>query len=189
MSFRAFIAVDVGPMPKLLELSDMLRATRADLKLVEPENIHITLKFLGDTDEGLVDRIESAMVDCSDGIAPFEISLENIGAFPNLNYMRVVWVGIEGAEPLVQMASCLNSAMKELKFKSDKKGFKPHLTVARVRSPRNKDELKRTIEAHSEDDFGTIPVERLVLKKSVLSPAGPTYSDIIEVKLKASSNI
>ena len=125
MSFRAFIAVDVGPLPRLLELSDMLGATKADLKLVEPENIHITLKFLGDTDEGLVDQIEESMAACSEGIAPFEISLENIGAFPNLNYMRVVWVGIEGAEPLEQMASCLNTAMKQLKFKSDKRVSSP----------------------------------------------------------------
>lgn len=187
MSFRAFIAVDVGPLPNLLALSEQLGATRADIKLVEPENIHITLKFLGECEEELVDRIEKCMRDCSLEIAPFEIKLENIGAFPNLNYMKVVWVGIAGAEPLITMASCLNKAMKDLGFKTDKKGFKPHLTLARVRSPRNKNKLRDVIEARSEDEFGSVYVDRLFLKKSVLSSSGPTYSDVRVVELNVVS--
>lgn len=183
MKFRAFIAVDVGPLPALLELADRLRATKADIKLVEPENIHVTLKFLGDTDEDLVEDIHRHMADCVRDIEPFTLRLENMGAFPGMNYMRVVWVGMEGAEPLVQMAKALNAALKPLGFRSDKKGFKPHLTIARVRSPRNKNDLQQAIEVHHENSFGEVQVDRIVLKKSVLSPQGPTYYDVREAPL------
>jgi 2'-5' RNA ligase len=184
MKFRAFIAVDIEPLPKLLELADRLRATGADIKLVEPKNIHITMKFLGDTDEGLVDKIIEHMAESSKDIEPLDITLENIGAFPNMNYMKVIWVGLSGAEPLVQLARSLDGAMRTLGFKSDKKGFKPHLTIGRVKSPRNKTNLQNAIEAQRSDLFGTIHVDRFVLKKSVLSPEGPTYTDIHEVILK-----
>ncbi|UCH88716.1 MAG: RNA 2',3'-cyclic phosphodiesterase [Thermoplasmata archaeon] len=183
MPFRAFIAVDIGPMPELVKLSEELKATKADLKLVEPENIHITLKFLGDTDEVLVEQITGQMIESSRGIQPFELRFEKIGAFPNINYLKVIWVGLEGATPLVQISRKLDSGLRSLGFKSDKKGFKPHITLARVRSPRGKSELKNVINAHSSDFFGTLNVNKIILKKSVLSPAGPTYTDISVVDL------
>lgn len=186
MTFRAFIAVEIGPMPALLDLEQKLRDTRADIKLVEPENIHVTLKFLGDTDEGIIDKIEQLMKDSVAGIEPFTITLENVGAFPKLDYMRVVWVGITGAEPLVKIAKALNSGLKHLGFKSDKKGFTPHLTIARVRSPRNKNELRRAIDSHINNSFGEVQVDKIVLKKSVLSPQGPTYTDVCQVTLEHS---
>jgi 2'-5' RNA ligase len=184
MKFRAFIAVEVGPLPALLDIEERLRATRADIKLVEPENIHVTLKFLGDTDEDLVDKIEDVMKASTAGVGPFTIKLENMGAFPKLDYMRVVWVGMSGAESLVQIAKALNNGLKPMGFKSDKKGFKPHLTIARVRSPRNKSELRRAIDAQIDDQFGEVHVDKIVLKKSVLSSQGPTYSDVRVVPLE-----
>lgn len=183
MKLRTFIAVDIGPLPKILELAERLKASGADLKLVEPENIHITLKFLGDTDSGLMDQIADIIAESSADIEPFYLNLEEIGAFPKLTYMKVIWVGIAGGEGLVTVSERLDRALKPLGFKSEKKGFKPHLTIARVRSPRNKNELLRVIDAHKEESFGEVQVDSIVLKKSVLSPSGPTYTDLKEIKL------
>jgi 2'-5' RNA ligase len=183
MKFRAFIAVDIGPMQKLVDLSEALRASGADIKLVEPENIHITLKFLGDTDEELIDPITDGITDSIQGVKPFEVRFEGMGAFPKLDYMRVVWVGLEGTEPLVQISRKLDSALAPLGFKKDKKGFNPHITIARVRSPRGKSELRNIIDSHSTNIFGSINVSSITLKKSVLSSAGPTYTDIKEIGL------
>ena len=90
MVFRAFIAVPIGERPELVEFESALRASGAHLKLVELENIHITLRFLGDTDEKLVDDIKGIMEESVKDIPPFRLKLMGVGAFPSLKYMKVV---------------------------------------------------------------------------------------------------
>ncbi len=178
--FRAFISADIQPNEALVSILSALGNTRADLKIVKPELLHLTLKFLGETEETLVDDIAARMTRACEGIQPFTITLKGMGAFPSLSNIRVVWVGIEGGRQLEQIALRLDESMKDLGYERDKHGFKPHLTVARSRSPRNIANVQEILRTNAVSDFGQYLVDRILLKKSVLSPKGPTYSVVRE---------
>jgi 2'-5' RNA ligase len=183
MKFRAFISADIAPNEKLVSLLRQLAMSRADLKVVRPELLHVTLKFLGDTEESLVDQTEEIIKDCAKGVSPFTVRLRGMGAFPSMSNIRVVWVGMEDAQPLGQMANRLDDSLKTLGFERDSKGFKPHLTLARTRSARNIANLQEIIRENAVSDFGDYPIDSIRLKKSVLSPQGPTYSVVREIML------
>jgi 2'-5' RNA ligase len=179
---RSFIAFDIeneGLINRLAAAQKMLIQTNADLKLVEPKNIHITLRFLGPINPDMVESVYAAMKNVK--FTPFNISLHGLGVFPTLNYPRVVWAGItDGAEQLKSIFEQLEPQIHELGFKPDPNGFSPHITIARVRSGANKQRLVDLIERQSEYEFGNIRAECLRLKKSQLSPHGPTYTTLKE---------
>ncbi len=180
MTFRAFISADIRPGEALVGVLGRLAQSRADLKIVRPELLHVTLKFLGDTDEGLTPQIHERIVTACNGIGPFRVRLQGMGAFPSMSNIRVVWVGMQDGEQLGVIAGKLDAALKELGFERDKKGFVPHLTVARTRTPRNIANVQEILRENAATDYGEYAVDRILLKKSVLSPQGPTYSTVIE---------
>ncbi len=184
MSFRAFIAVDVEYKPKIVDFANALKKTNAPLKMVDIDNIHITLKFLGDTDESKVDDIAEMIKGSIEGLKPFTINFRHVGAFPNLNYMKVIWLGIQNAEPLIKIAKYLEDNLSNLGFKKEKRGFRPHITLARVKGPKRKSELQNVIKNYIDMDFGVQEIRHLRLKKSILSRAGPTYSTVKEVMMQ-----
>jgi 2'-5' RNA ligase len=179
---RCFIAVAVdNPLigPFIGELAEV----GAALRPVKPENIHLTLKFLGEVGDDSIDGIKKAMNDSFSAFDVFEASLEGAGAFPSTNYMRVVWIGIkENHERFIEMQKALDKNLVPLGFEPDKR-FHPHLTLARVKSQKGKGKLKAFINKNKERSFGKLKVNSVELKRSVLSPKGPTYSTIEEVKL------
>lgn len=180
MRFRAFISADIRPNDALVSILRELGNTRADLKIVRPELLHLTLKFLGETEESLVDEIAARMMRACEGIQPFTITLKGMGAFPSLSNIRVVWVGIEAGRQLEDIASRLDESMKDLGYERDKHGFKPHLTVVRTRSARNIANVQEILRSNAVSDFGQYLIDRILLKKSMLSPKGPTYSVVRE---------
>lgn len=180
MKFRAFISADIEPNESLVSVLRELASTRADLKIVKPDLLHVTLKFLGDTEEELVEGIISRMQTACGSIRPFKIRLYGMGAFPSLSNIRVVWVGIEDGTLLGGIADKLDSSLKELGFEKDRKGFVPHLTLARARSGRNMGAVQELLRENAASDYGEYLVDRIRLKKSVLSPQGPTYSVVRE---------
>jgi 2'-5' RNA ligase len=180
---RAFIAFDIDSdlvLRRLSEVQKTLINTGADLKLVEPKNIHVTMRFLGDISPTSVDAIYEEMKKVT--FKPFDIELKGLGAFPTLKYARVVWIGIQkGAQELKDVFDQLEPRLQRLGFRPDPKGFSPHLTIARVKSGRNKAELAIHIEEMTNYECGIIRAEYLRLKKSVLTPKGPIYSTLKEV--------
>jgi 2'-5' RNA ligase len=187
VKFRAFLAVDLDGAFGAGKVLTELRTSGADLKLVETKNLHLTLKFLGDTDESRVDDIRRAMEESVRGIAPFELRFHGLGVFPNQNYIRVVWIGLKGAEPLALIAQRLDESLSRSGFGKDG-SFSPHLTVARVKSPRNRDRLVGLLNERESDDFGKTTVGKIALKRSVLSSTGPTYTTVEEVTLGLREN-
>ena len=183
MQFRGFIAVDIDAFPKLLEFEKEIKETGANVKLVEPENVHITLKFLGDTDESRIDEIDKIMKDAVKEIDPFNIQLEGAGVFPNQNYIKVIWIGIEQGEPIGLIARKIDEPLSKIGFKKEKRGFSPHLTIARVKSANGKDGILHVIEKYRDVQFVDIRVDSIKLKKSDLTPKGPIYTTLIDVKL------
>ena len=151
MAFRAFISVDLPRLELLVALTEELRGTGASLKLVDPDQVHLTLKFLGDTEEALVPRIVEAMRASAAGVAPFTVRIAGTGAFPNLRRMNVLWVGMSGAEPLVQIARGLGAGVEPLGYPREGRDFSPHVTIARVKGGRGQDEARRVLDAHVRD--------------------------------------
>jgi RNA 2',3'-cyclic 3'-phosphodiesterase len=183
LSFRAFISADIEPCGSLVALLDQLRQARADLKVVKAANRHVTLKFLGDTDEGAVDQITDRMRGSVEGIGPFTVRLEGIGAFPSMSNIRVVWIGMNDGRPLAEMAARLDRSLEVMGLERDRKGFKPHLTVARARSERGLEAVQELIATNPATDFGEYRIDRISLKKSVLTPKGPLYTNVTHVML------
>ena len=183
-TIRSFIAFEIENelvVRRLSEVQNMLVNTGADLKLVKPQNIHVTMRFLGNISPPMVDLIHEEMKQIS--FAPFEIELKGLGAFPSLRYARVVWAGIQkGADELVKVFDQLEFRLRRLGFKPDPKGFSPHLTIARVRTGRHKAELLKCLEDLTDYEFGIIKADYLRLKKSVLTPKGPIYTTLGEVR-------
>ena len=182
-TIRSFIAFDIDNelvVRRLSEVQGMLVNAGADLKLVKPQNIHVTMRFLGNISLSMGDLIHEEMKQVF--FAPFEIELRGLGAFPSLRYARVVWAGIrKGVNELVNVFDQLEPRLRRLDFKPDRKGFSPHLTIARVRTARHKAELIRCVEDLADYEFGVIKADCLRLKKSVLTPKGPSYTTLREV--------
>jgi len=181
--FRGFIAIDIPTSQKIVELSNQIKNSGANVKLVELKNIHITLKFLGDAEEEYIDQIEKTIKESTDGIEPFDIKLANTGVFPNRNYVKVMWVGIEDNGELAQISNNINEGLAAFGFEKEKREFSPHLTIARVRSARNKDKLVEIVDKYNDIEFSTIKVDSIKLMQSELTPKGPIYTTLKEIKL------
>jgi 2'-5' RNA ligase len=181
-SMRSFLAFDLESEPvrqRLAGVQKSLVQTGADLKLVEPQNIHMTIRFIGDIAPNMVEKIFEQMQQVQ--FAPFDARIGGLGVFPDLRYPRVVWAGItEGADQLKSVFSQLEPRLRGLGFSPDPKGFSPHLTIARVKSGKNKAQLADFVTKNTRYDFGPVRAECLRLKKSELTPKGPIYSTLRE---------
>jgi 2'-5' RNA ligase len=181
-AIRGFIAFDIESHEVLKKLADaqgLLLKTGADLKPVEPQNIHVTVRFLGNISSEAVEKIFEEMKKVQ--FVAFDIRIQGVGAFPNVKYPRVVWAGIkEGADQLRSIFSQLEPRLHGLGFAPDARGFSPHLTIARVRSGRGKVQLAQCITENANFEFGVIKGQCLKLKRSNLTPKGPVYSTLRE---------
>jgi 2'-5' RNA ligase len=180
---RSFIAVDINDpalLDRFVNIQRQLEETGADLKLVERRNIHITIRFLGELGTDMVQEVEKAMRSIS--FEPFEVEFRGLGAFPSLGRINVIWVGIrEGADRLSEIFAELEPKIIELGLPADQRGFSPHMTIARVRTGRNRGALANMVRRLQDEEFGAITVHSLELKKSVLTPDGPIYSTLSQV--------
>jgi RNA 2',3'-cyclic 3'-phosphodiesterase len=181
MTFRAFISVDLPWGGRLEDILGKLHLADPTLKTVDPSLMHVTLKFLGDTEESKVMAISDAMMKAIGGIAPFDIGLEGMGAFPRMDRPRVIWVGLDKAQPLAVIARRLEDLLSPLGFEPERRGFTPHLTVARARVEKSIPAVRSILEEHVRTHLGMAHVDRIRLKKSVLTRSGPIYSTVEEV--------
>jgi 2'-5' RNA ligase len=182
-TFRSFFAFDIEDQTiirRLTRVQEMLSNTGTDLKLVKPQNIHLTIRFLGDIYPSMVNAIYEEMKQLS--FTPFMMEFKGVGTFPRLNNPRVVWVGInKGTFELTKVFEQLEPRLRGLGLKPETKGFNPHLTIARVKTRRNKSKLVRLIRELENYEIGAIKAKCLRLKKSDLTPRGPIYTNLREV--------
>jgi len=181
-SIRSFLAFDIeseSVLKRISEAQTLLVRTGADLSVIEPKNIHITLRFLGNVLPTTVEKIFEGMRKVQ--FPAFDVKILGVGAFPNARYPRVLWAGItEGADQLRSIFSQLEPHLQSLRFAPDPKGFSPHLTIARVKSGRNSAQLGKFISENANYEFGIVRAACLRLKKSDLTPKGPIYSTLKE---------
>ncbi|MEF8874032.1 MAG: RNA 2',3'-cyclic phosphodiesterase [Candidatus Thermoplasmatota archaeon] len=197
MTFRGFISIDVEPTDKIHEFMDELERTRAPLNMVNPNHLHMTVKFLGDTEEeqteDIIEKTEFALEDFD----PFKLEVSGTGAFPHLGFMKVVWMGSEAAPDaphagatededipfMTDMAHRVEEELVPLGFERDDREFSPHITVARVKGGKNKEKLREVIEKYEDEHFTTFEVKGLTLKKSILKKSGPEYHTLETIPL------
>jgi 2'-5' RNA ligase len=179
---RSFIAIELpqGLKAELARLQLKLKVDRPRIKWVSPDGIHLTLKFLGDVEPAAVDRISQAMTEAVNGIQPFELTVRELGVFPNPRQVQVVWVGLEGQlDMLDRLYRQLEDSMAKAGFPPEKRGFKPHLTLARVGDEATPDDRKRFgdfIAANKAEIDCSVKAGGLSLMKSTLTPRGATYT-------------
>lgn len=180
---RAFVAADIAATRRMARLLEALRSSPARLRVVSPDNLHITLKFLGEAEDGLVSFIREVLTQAVEGVEPFTLTLRGSGAFPNLRSPRVLWIGVEGGDPLVRIARRLERGLEELGFARERRRYSPHLTVGRMKSREHVEDLARLMGTYREAAFGTQRVEDIRLKRSELRPTGAIYEDVFRVPL------
>lgn len=185
---RAFIAVEMSGAAReaVARLQERMKAAGADVSWVKPENLHLTLKFLGEIGEervqGLVETLSSSLLH----LPPFTFTLEGAGAFPRPDRPKVLWAGIgEGKETLLRLAREVEAVCGRCGFPAEERPFSPHLTIGRVRSMRGLDRLAEELQGTAFQGEKT-EAREIVLFQSVLSPhGGPAYTPLAELPLKA----
>ncbi len=184
---RAFIAVGISSevREKIAQIEAEFRKGDMDVKWVEPGNVHITLKFLGEVSEqnlsGVIEKTRLAVA----GISNFRVHLSGLGSFPNLKSPRVVWIGVsEGKQELKNLSERVEENLSYLGFAKEKREFSAHLTIGRVRSPKGTRELVKKIEELENSDVGEFSVDKVLVMESQLSSKGPTYRIIEEMDLR-----
>ncbi len=179
---RTFIAVDL-PDSFVDTIAEIQKKLKGNIKLVDPKQVHITMKFLGDVPEKKIPKIEDALSGINS--EPFTARVQGVGAFPKPSYARVIYIGADPAETFTKLYAEVESALTPLGFKREKRPFTPHATLARVKH--NPEEarmrLRDTIEHLSDVEVGTMDVDTIKLKKSTLMPKGAIYETIKEVHL------
>ena len=183
MNLRCFIAIGI-PDPikqEIGNLLDILRKYDVDIKWVALENVHLTLKFLGDTPEALLPGIRESILTIVSSYEPFYIKIYGTGVFPNKKYPKVIWVGIVNSEALVNLQGDIENSMSLLGYKKEDKAFNPHLTMGRVRNQRGIFSIVNEIDIFQDKDFGTFRSDRLKFMKSELKPKGPDYTCLFDM--------
>jgi 2'-5' RNA ligase len=164
---RCFISIDFPVEDNTGKLLGEL-GTISGIKKVN--SLHLTLKFLGEINSEEAEKTEATMKKL-EKYPKFNVKLHGIGAFPNENYIRVIWIGVS------------DSVVEKMARDLDSKRFAPHVTVARVKNAREKEKIVDLIKRYKNTDFGEYTVDGVFLKKSTLTPDGPIYEDLYEVKL------
>ncbi len=181
---RAFIAIDFNSkeiQKNIEKVQQELSLTGSTLKMVELQNIHLTLAFLGEISNDQIEVVKSIL--SSIKFHEFALELRGLFSLPNSNYIRVISSAVKGdLEVLNSIHRELQKQLKSKGFKIDSRKFTPHLTLARVKSSKNKDQLIHYISGHKDIIIGEQSINKIKLKRSVLERQGPNYSTLYEVK-------
>jgi RNA 2',3'-cyclic 3'-phosphodiesterase len=181
---RTFLAVHFSNpiIEALARLQDRLKSkagTRARIKWVTPGNIHVTLQFLGEVETGLLSALSGELEHAFTHIEAFDIEVAGVGAFPSPIKPRVVWAGVEkGQEELAALARQVQEATGALGFEPEKRSFRPHVTLGRVRDPRKTGELSSALDEFGGERIGECQIGEVALVASDLRPTGPVYTTL-----------
>lgn len=180
---RCFIAIDVDNpevVGKIMDMQKKLEVEGAKLKPVEPENLHLTLFFLGEQSPKIIERVQAVMSTIS--FKSFTMKLEGLGAFPSHERPRVIWVGVtKGFEEVQEIYRSLRPKLQAIPLRLEsEETFVPHITIARVKFSGYA--MKRVIVSLKDVELGFQEVRSIKLKKSTLTPRGPIYETLYEVK-------
>ena len=175
---RCFLAAKIGE-PIVAQVSALIpQLGGASLKLVNPENYHFTLKFLGERSQEEISTLSTLLPQALKAHTLFQATAAGVGAFPSPDHIKVIWVGMsEGKEQYIQLQKAIENSLANLNIKKERE-YIPHLTIARVKEVFDKGKLQQFLQANSSTNFGRFQVDSISLMKSELTPEGPLYSDL-----------
>jgi len=177
---RAFVAIKIDPdvARSIGEAQSNLNTAFTGIRWVKPENLHLTLKFLGSVGDDKVTQIADALERALHPTPRFTVACRGLGVFPDIRKAKVLWVGLEG-KPLAHLAATVEDALAPMGFAREKRAFKPHLTIGRWRdSAGRSDLLRRELERSQRQDFGSSQVNEVIFFQSVLKPGGAVYTPL-----------
>jgi RNA 2',3'-cyclic 3'-phosphodiesterase len=193
-ALRAFIAIDVPPavLDTIIRIQTRFKSLGLHASWVKPGNIHLTLKFLGETDPDRIPGIQAKLTETLVPFAPFRLSLNSAGVFPNTKNPRILWVGLKDEEGTLEtLQTAIEKALESVGFPMDSRPFSPHLTLARIRSPlgitspKGKKKLKDELDAVNQEGIDPHPFDmgEIKLYESQLTPKGSIYTVLANFKL------
>ncbi len=182
---RTFIAIELSDSvrQKIAELQEELKRDREKISWTKPGNIHLTLKFLGDTEESKIDRIAGIINGIASDYQSFSLSVSGLGVFPNFRRPRVIWVGMPNSPAsLIEIAEKIDSNLAEIGFPQEDKRFSPHLTIGRVKAEVSNGFIEKI--KSRQFDGGEFNVNEILIMKSDLHPAGAVYTQLQKIALR-----
>lgn len=182
-SIRTFVAVKIPVTSALRPVLRSLATMNWPVAAVPPDNLHVTLKFLGETPIESRDVIQKQIAELVIEQPPFVLRVVGLGAFPHVDRPSVVWAGLSNAEPLVSLAQRLEVALEPLGFAREPRPFHPHLTMARVKG-RPPHELFELLRQHANTEFGTVEIQAIDFIRSDRERDGARYSTLLSCELK-----
>lgn len=185
---RLFIAIELPDdiIKKLEDLQEQIKkGCKAKVSWSNPENIHLTLKFLGNVKEDVIDKIKSCIENACSGMNQFMLEALGVGCFPNPNNPRVIWVGIKTYNNFLDSVyERLETGLNNIGFEKEKRRFQPHLTLGRIRHIDKDAGLKTSVDKSKDFAIGEFMVKSIILFKSELNPEGAVYTKLFEYNLK-----
>jgi len=183
---RCFVAIEIGDAVRkeLSSLIEELKPFGTGIRWVKPENLHLTLKFLGEVSEERISKIEEVLNKVAAQSEPFTLHVRGTGRFPEKKRPRVIWAGVEDSGQLFQLQKAIEKALSELGFKEEDREFTGHITLGRVKEFSDQQRLIPILLRFKEKEFGIINVKEFVLMKSELRPDGARYERIGVYMLK-----
>lgn len=188
---RSFIMLEIndGVRSSLLRVQAQLKKAGARVSWVPPDNIHLSLLFLGDIFESMVSKLGRKLDEAVRDINPFDYEVEGIGTFGSVRHPRVIWAGLEAMpESLSDLYGRVKGAAGSMGIPLESRPFRPHITLGRVRAARNLDSLTSAISSVKNTRHGWVSVRRVLLMRSVLEAQGARYSILHESSLKGDSH-
>lgn len=185
-TFRLFIAVELNPAVQeaIGLIQDQLKKSGADVKWVRFKDIHLTLKFLGDTPVDKIDAIAAVLQEATSLVKSFTMEIKELGAFPKISSPRVIWLGLEaGKDQAKQIATTLEEKLEPLGIKREEREFAAHVTIGRTRSSQNSFALSKVMKEFKPAP-STQEVDHIALIKSTLTPQGPVYEVLRRADLR-----
>jgi 2'-5' RNA ligase len=178
---RAFVAILLNEEVRARVADEIarLRPLGRSVRWVPSENLHLTLRFLGERTPEELELVRDGLAEAVQGVTPFTLGFHGLGAFPGLARPRVFWVGAAtGANDATKLHARLEAALARRTIPPEERPFSPHLTIGRARMPSGLAELQQAIGREAQKSFGDLPVRSISLMRSDLAPAGPRYAEL-----------
>ncbi|MFQ5900077.1 MAG: RNA 2',3'-cyclic phosphodiesterase [Thermodesulfobacteriota bacterium] len=180
---RSFIAIDLPAVivEGLKGIQGKLKEGNAKVSWVKPENIHLTLKFLGEVEEKSLEDILCVIKEAASSHRAINLSVEGLGCFPSISNPRVVWIGIRSdAESILSLQRDIEKGLEPIGFRREKRIYHPHLTLGRIRSLKDRKCWKEMVDRFKDIRLGSFEADRVIFFKSDLNPKGAVYTKLGE---------
>jgi len=163
---------------------EKMKLALTPVKWVLKKNLHITLKFLGWIDDNKIGELTAATTSCVKDLGSIDVSFSGLGVFPDQKHPRVIWVGIkEGGEKVTSLANCIDTKLAKLGYKTEERGFSPHLAIGRIKERIDVEVLNSLINERADIDLGSFNASYVSIMKSTLRRTGPIYEEMEQVSL------